>query len=76
VVAAETEAVVGAGSASGFPLVSAGVTVTGNLAAALRGHDVPVIARVVRGRTVLDLRCVDPADDELLARALKVALAR
>jgi L-seryl-tRNA(Ser) seleniumtransferase len=76
VVAAETEAVVGAGSASGFPLVSAGVAVPGDLAAALRGHDVPVMARVVRGRTVLDLRCVDPIDDDLLARALKVALAR
>jgi L-seryl-tRNA(Ser) seleniumtransferase len=75
-VVVDTEAVVGAGSAPGRALPSAGVTVPGDVAAALRGADVPVIARVAGGRTVLDLRSVDPADDDVVVRALKAASAR
>ena len=33
-------------------------------------HDPPVIARVHDGRTICDLRTVDPADDPVLAKAL------
>jgi L-seryl-tRNA(Ser) seleniumtransferase len=36
--------------------------------AALRRHDPPVIARIEDDRVVLDLRTVDPADDQTLAR--------
>ena len=44
------------------------------LAAALRGGDPPVVARVEDGEVVLDLRTVDPGDDVLLARRLREAL--
>ena len=42
----------------------------GDHVAALRGHGTPVIARVVDGRTVLDLRTVEPDDDVVVAAAL------
>ena len=38
--------------------------------AALRPADPPVVARVRDGRTYLDLRTVDPADDATLTKAL------
>ena len=38
--------------------------------ARLREHDPPVVARGRRGRVVLDLRAVDPADDGVLASAI------
>ncbi len=40
---------------------------------ALRRHDPPVIARIAEGRLLVDLRTVDPAEDELLAGALEAA---
>ena len=42
----------------------------GDHTAALRANDPPVIARVRDGRTVLDVRTVDPADDAEVAKAL------
>jgi L-seryl-tRNA(Ser) seleniumtransferase len=65
-----TEAVPGAGSAPGVTIPSAGIAVDGDHAAALRSFDPPVVARVVDGRTVADLRTVDPADDPVVAKAL------
>ena len=44
------------------------------LAAALRGGDPPVVARVETGEVVLDLRTVDSDDDALLVRHLREAL--
>ena len=44
------------------------------LAGALRGGDPPVVGRIEDGEVVLDLRTVDPNDDELLARQLREAL--
>ena len=44
------------------------------LAAELRSGDPPVVARVETGEVVLDLRTVDPDDDELLVRRLREAL--
>jgi len=35
----------------------------------------PVLARVVEGTTVLDLRAIDPADDAQVAAALKAAIS-
>ena len=73
VVAAEVvtcEAVPGGGSVPGLAIPSAGVALEGDHAGALRAADPPVIARVREGRTVLDLRTVDPADDALVAKAL------
>ena len=60
----------GGGSAPGLEIPSAGVAVEGDAAAALRSFDPPVIARVHEGRTVLDLRTVDPADDDVVGAAL------
>jgi L-seryl-tRNA(Ser) seleniumtransferase len=42
--------------------------------ARLRAGDPPVVARAERGRVVVDLRCVEPGQDELVARALRGAL--
>jgi L-seryl-tRNA(Ser) seleniumtransferase len=66
----DTVAVPGGGSVPGQEIPSAGVALDGDLAAALRRHDPPVIARVEAGRTICDLRTVDPADDEVLKAAL------
>lgn len=66
----ECLSVAGAGSLPGTDIPSAGVAVDGDRSAELRAFDPPVIARVSGGRTVADLRTVDPADDPVLARAL------
>ena len=66
----ETEALPGAGSAPGVSMPSIGITVSGDLLARLRHHETPVIARTRDGRTVLDLRSVDPADDAIIIAAL------
>ncbi len=66
-----TEALPGAGSAPGATIPSAGVAVAGDRTAALRARPVPIVARARDGRTVLDLRAVDPADDALIVAALR-----
>ncbi|MDQ3107117.1 MAG: L-seryl-tRNA(Sec) selenium transferase [Actinomycetota bacterium] len=60
----------GGGSAPGVTIPSAGIAVDGDATAALRSAHPPVIARVADGRTVLDLRSVDPAEDEAVSAAL------
>ena len=70
VTAEASEALPGAGSLPGVTLPSFALTRPGDHAEALRSHRPPVIARVRDGRTYLDLRTVDPADDALLAAAL------
>jgi L-seryl-tRNA(Ser) seleniumtransferase len=67
---AATEALPGAGSAPGATLPSYGIVLAGDHLATLRAHTPPVIARVRDGRTVLDLRSVDPADDQHVLAAL------
>ncbi len=71
----DTEALPGAGSAPGVTMPSAGIALDGDLLAHLRGHEPPVIGRTREGRTVLDLRSVDPGDDEIVTTAL-AAIAR
>ena len=66
----DTVAVAGGGSVPGQELPSAGVSVAGDHAAALRANDPPIVARVRDGETILDLRTVDPSDDPVLAKAL------
>jgi L-seryl-tRNA(Ser) seleniumtransferase len=66
----DTMAIAGAGSLPGLDIPSAGVAVDGDVTAALRAHDPPVVARAREDRTVLDLRAVDPADDLVVAKAL------
>ncbi|MEA2826580.1 MAG: L-seryl-tRNA(Ser) seleniumtransferase [Actinomycetota bacterium] len=66
----DTVAVAGGGSVPGQELPSAGLSMVGDHAAALRANDPPIVARVRDGETILDLRTVDPADDLVLAKAL------
>ena len=66
----DTVAVAGGGSVPGQDVPSAGVSVDGDHAARLRAGDPPIVARVHEGRTVCDLRTVDPADDRVVAAAL------
>jgi L-seryl-tRNA(Ser) seleniumtransferase len=60
----------GGGSLPGLEIPSYGVSLAGDRAAELRAHHPPIIARVADGCTVLDVRTVDPADDEVVAKAI------
>jgi L-seryl-tRNA(Ser) seleniumtransferase len=65
----------GGGTLPGVEIPSAGLAVDGDVTTALRAAaPKPVIARVTDGRTVLDLRTVDPDDDSPIADALRVTL--
>ncbi len=66
----DCESVPGGGSVPGLTMASAGVSLDGDHSAHLRSMEPPVIARVHEGRTILDLRAVDPADDAVVAKAL------
>jgi len=78
---ASTAATIGGGSLPGetlssFALVlrSRGLSAEG-LMARLRSGDPPVIGRVTEDVVILDLRTVDPAEDGLLAAAVRGAVA-
>ena len=66
----DTVAVAGGGTLPGTEIASVGVAVDGDQRGALRVAPVPIIARVADGRTVLDLRTVEPDQDALVATAL------
>lgn len=72
-VAVPMDALPGAGSAPGVTMPSYGVETTGDLLAALRRHEPPVIARTRDGRTTLDLRSVAPDDDGIIVAAMRSA---
>ena len=67
---------VGGGSLPGETLPSWGIAVPGSdaLLARLRRGEPAVMGRIEDGRVVLDLRTVDPARDEDLARAVAAAI--
>jgi L-seryl-tRNA(Ser) seleniumtransferase len=65
-----TEATPGGGALPTAVIPSVGVGIVGDATAALRSHEPAIIARVADGGTVLDLRTVDPAHDDLVAAAL------
>jgi L-seryl-tRNA(Ser) seleniumtransferase len=71
----DTEAVAGGGSLPGLTIPSVGVGVevaaAARALARVREHD--VVARIEDGGVVCDLRTVDPADDERVARAVAAA---
>ena len=67
----DSEALPGAGSAPGVTMPSVAITLAGDHLAALRANDPPVIARTRDGRTLLDLRAVDPADDDVLIECVR-----
>lgn len=68
-----TEALPGAGSAPGVTMPSVGVVIDGDVLEPLRQFATPVIARSRGDRTSLDLRSIDPADDQIVIDALLVA---
>jgi L-seryl-tRNA(Ser) seleniumtransferase len=65
--------VVGGGSVPGSRIPSIGVALRGDHAEYLRSATVPIIARVIGGVTVADLRTVDPREDELVKEAFENA---
>ena len=69
-VAVDCAATVGGGGAPGVQLPSAAVSLPERYADDLRAAPVPVLGRLERGRCLLDLRAVDPADDDELAQAV------
>lgn len=72
-VAVPMESLPGAGSAPGITMDSYGVEIDGDLTAALRHSDPPVIARSRDNRTFLDLRSVMTNDDATVIGALVAA---
>lgn len=72
-----TEGRVGGGGAPGVPLPGVAVALPGApdpIATALRTGTPAVVARVEDGACLVDLRCIEPADDARLAGAITSAL--
>jgi L-seryl-tRNA(Ser) seleniumtransferase len=69
--AAACFAVPGGGTLPEVTIPSYGVLLTGSRQRSLREFATPVIARTAHGRTILDLRTVDPLDDLLLIDAIR-----
>jgi len=65
-----SEGAVGGGGAPGQVLPGWAVALPARLAEALRQAEPCVVGRVVRDRCLLDLRCIDPADDDRLRDAV------
>ncbi|WP_230978347.1 L-seryl-tRNA(Sec) selenium transferase [Georgenia yuyongxinii] len=74
--AVPSRAAVGGGGAPGVRLESAAVALRADLAAPLRAGPVPVVGHVERGRLLLDLLMVPPADDGELEAAVRQAALR
>ncbi len=76
---AEVRSTVGGGSLPGETLPSRAVAIEGpspdRLLARLRAGTPAVVGRIEDGVVLLDLRTVEPADDEALAAALEAAVA-
>ena len=66
----DVASVTGGGTLPGVEIPSAGLAHAGDVTAGLRSNDPPVIARVESGRTIIDLRTVDPVDDSSVEAAL------
>ncbi|GHE13527.1 L-seryl-tRNA(Sec) selenium transferase [Klenkia taihuensis] len=67
----EAGARVGGGGAPEFELPSVAVSVPAALAEPLRRGTPPVVGYLAEGRTLLDLRSLDPADDQALVGAVR-----
>jgi L-seryl-tRNA(Ser) seleniumtransferase len=66
----ETASVAGGGTLPGVEIPSVGLAIEGDHAAELRDASPPIVARVHEGRTVLDLRTVEPDADPHVAGSL------
>jgi L-seryl-tRNA(Ser) seleniumtransferase len=71
----EAAGVVGGGGAPGRTLPGWAIPLPEACAARLRSGRPAVVGRIERGRCLIDLRCVPPADDSRLATAIRAALA-
>jgi L-seryl-tRNA(Ser) seleniumtransferase len=71
--AVSSVAAVGGGGAPGVELPSAAVALPARLAVPLRLGEPPVVGHVARGRLYLDLVTVRPAQDQVLADAVRRA---
>ena len=60
----------GGGTLPEVEIPSAAVAVDGDQRSALRNRERPIIARVIEGRTIIDLRTVHPDDDSEIKTAL------
>ncbi|HEX9774354.1 MAG TPA: L-seryl-tRNA(Sec) selenium transferase [Actinomycetota bacterium] len=73
------ESVAGGGALPGVTIPSALIRIDhvapGKLARALRSGTPPIVARLDAGGVLIDLRTVDPGDDDLVAAALAGALS-
>ena len=67
----ETTSVPGGGTLPTVEIPSIGLSLPGDHRAALRSAPTAIIARVVEGATILDLRTVDAADDHAIIDAIK-----
>lgn len=67
-----SEAVPGGGTLPGRTIPSVAVVLPGDHLTALRARPRPLVGRVRDGRTWLDLRTVDPADDAEVSHAIRV----
>lgn len=68
----ECQSVPGGGSLPGTEIDSVGISAAGDRRAALLRAPVPVVARVREGRTVIDLRTVEPGQDADVVVALSL----
>jgi L-seryl-tRNA(Ser) seleniumtransferase len=73
--AVASAAVVGGGGAPEVELASWALALPAEYAAPLRLGSPPVVGRVERGRLLLDLRCVPPELDKVVADAILAAAA-
>jgi L-seryl-tRNA(Ser) seleniumtransferase len=69
----DSSGAVGGGGAPDVELPSAAVALPEHLAQPLRAGDPPVVGRLEKGRLLLDLLAVDPAEDAVLAEAVRRA---
>ena len=67
----DSMAVPGGGTLPTVEIPSVAITFPGDHRVALREEAVPVMARVVEEKTIIDLRTIDPQDDEAVSSALK-----
>ena len=73
--AVASKAAVGGGGAPGVELPSAAISLPASLAAPLRAGRPAVVGRVEAGRLLLDLRSVQPEDEQRLAAAVVAGAA-
>jgi len=66
----DLQSVPGGGTLPTIEIPSCGLQLAGDRTEELRAHEPPIIARVQDQQTLLDLRTVDPADDETIAKAV------